>query len=362
MTCRFGRREFVKGSLAAGAGVAAALSLEERVLLAQTGAAAKPGAGKGAVGGSDRSDASDGSDKSDVTKAAGGAAPSGQAFKVGSKGTMPMGKIKGDSISRIILGGNLIGGFAHSRDLRYVSKLVQEYHTPEKIFETFQLAEEYGINCVNTNPKGRDVMIRYWRERGGKIKWQLHVYIESEKQLDDIARYVDDGAWAIQVQGNITDRLAREGKAEVVAKIVETIRERGALAGYAAHEVETLEACEKAGVKPDYVIKTLHTRNYWSARPEDTDKWVIDNTKADNCWCRYPEKTIEHMKAVEVPWIAFKVLAAGAIPPRDGLQYAFNNGADFCLLGMFDFQIAQDAKIANEVLANVKRSDRPWKA
>ncbi len=54
-------------------------------------------------------------------------------------------------------------------------------------------------------------------------------------------------------------------------------------------------------------------------------------------------------------------MAAGAIPPEDALQYVFNNGADFSLLGMFDFEIEKDATIARQVLANVQRT-RPWRA
>jgi hypothetical protein len=37
------------------------------------------------------------------------------------KGRVPSGTIRGKQISRIILGGNIICGFAHSRDLIYVS-------------------------------------------------------------------------------------------------------------------------------------------------------------------------------------------------------------------------------------------------
>ena len=52
----------------------------------------------------------------------------------------------------------------------------------------------------------------------------------------------------------------------------------------------------------------------------------------------------------------------GAIPPKDALQYAFQNGADFALAGMFDFEIAEDVKIASEVLAGVSQRARPWRA
>ena len=52
-------------------------------------------------------------------------------------------------------------------------------------------------------------------------------------------------------------------------------------------------------------------------------------------------------------------MAAGAISPREAFPYSFNNGADFVLAGMFDFQIEEDAQIAKAALAKVKRS-RPW--
>src|SRR6516162_451247 len=43
--------------------------------------------------------------------------------------TLPCGKIGKLSVSRLLMGGNLIGGYAHSRDLLYVSRLLREYNT-----------------------------------------------------------------------------------------------------------------------------------------------------------------------------------------------------------------------------------------
>src|ERR1035441_2287650 len=43
--------------------------------------------------------------------------------------TMPTGKIAGQEFSRLIMGGNLIGGWSHSRDLAYVSALMRHYNT-----------------------------------------------------------------------------------------------------------------------------------------------------------------------------------------------------------------------------------------
>ena len=56
-------------------------------------------------------------------------------------------------------------------------------------------------------------------------------------------------------------------------------------------------------------------------------------------WCNNPEETAAFMETVEKPWVAFKVMAAGAIPPRMAFSYAYRHGADFIIAGMFDFQV-----------------------
>ena len=65
------------------------------------------------------------------------------------KGTLPKGKIGDHEICRMVLGGNLIGGWAHSRDLLYVPELFKAYNSEKKIYETLILAEKAGINAIN---------------------------------------------------------------------------------------------------------------------------------------------------------------------------------------------------------------------
>jgi hypothetical protein len=68
------------------------------------------------------------------------------------------------------------------------------------------------------------------------------------------------------------------------------------------------------------------------------------------------------MRGVPRPWIAFKVLAAGAIHPDQGFKYAFENGADFVCVGMFDFQVRENVMIAKDVVAAQQNRPRPWRA
>ena len=90
---------------------------------------------------------------------------------------------------------------------------------------------------------------------------------------------------------------------------------------------------------------------------------MVDNP-ADNYWELAPDRTAAFMQQVSKPWIAFKVLAAGAIRPESGFRYAFENGADFICVGMFDFQVAQDASLVRTLLATpeIQNRQRSWAA
>jgi hypothetical protein len=64
----------------------------------------------------------------------------------------------------------------------------------------------------------------------------------------------------------------------------------------------------------------------------------------------------------KMQWIAFKVLAAGAIHPREGFKFAFDNGADFICVGMFDFQVRENVIIAKDAVARARDRQRSWRA
>jgi hypothetical protein len=82
-------------------------------------------------------------------EAAQSAAPGGTS-PAATGDAMPMGQIAGQSFSRLFMGGNLIAGWSHSRDLGYVSTLMRRYNTPAKIRETLELGESQGITAINS--------------------------------------------------------------------------------------------------------------------------------------------------------------------------------------------------------------------
>jgi len=282
---------------------------------------------------------------------------------------IPRGKIKGLEISRVIGGGNLMGGWAHSRDLIYVSPLVKAYHTDEKILETFRLAEQRGINTFLTNPVSSR-LVNAHRKAGGKLLWISDC--AAGGLIESIKGSIDSGADAVYVQGGICDQLVRDGQMKALEDAVSFMKDQLVPCGLGAHSLETVRKCVEAGFDPDFWVKTLHRDDYWSATPggkrgafdEISGSKSDHSLHHDNMWCSNATETIEYMAKLPKPWIAFKVLAAGAIHPRDAFQWAFEAGADFICVGMFDFQVVEDTEIAAKALravAQAKRA-RPWMA
>jgi len=303
MSNQIDRRHFVKKSLVAG-GVAAGLTFEHQPLAANlSGNSIAPGEIAG--------------------------------------GPLPLGRIGKLRVSRLICGGNLFSGFAHSGELVYVSGLLKNYFSDDKILDTLQLSEENGINTaiLRTDDQIIEVMRRYRKERGGKIQWIAQTYPTEENLTGNIQRAIDHGAVGAFSLGGNSDKPVAAGRIDLVAEVVSFIQQNGLVAGVGSHSLATPALLEKEKINLDFYFKTINSAGFATQEPTDVATFMATVTK---------------------PWIGFKVLGAGRVEPREGFDLAFKSGADFVNVGMYDFQVKEDITLVSEVVSQHKQRERTW--
>lgn len=286
------------------------------------------------------------------------------------KGVLPKGRIGKHEISRLIIGSNPINGFAHSRDLNYVGPLLRAYHTEKKVFETLMLAEQSGINCIGSGFTSLELLARYKKETGSKILIiaQLGLNRDRSDIFEQFKQGIETGVDMVQLHGEWCDRLVIENRFDDIAKLMDFARKQGLVAGMGAHMVDSQIACAEKGIVPDFYMVTMHHSNYWSAHPlenrvayESTGPRQADHNKwHDNCFCTFPERTVAFVNETTVPVIGFKTMAAGAIPPQDGIRWAFENGADFVNAGMLDFHLISNVNTTLNILNDLTARKRKW--
>jgi hypothetical protein len=286
------------------------------------------------------------------------------------KGVLPKGKLGKHQISRLVIGSNPINGFAHSRDLAYVGSLFRAYNTEKKVFDTLAMAEEAGINTIGSGFASLALLQKYKKTTGSKILviGQVGLNNINANIYEQFDQAIGFGVDIIQLHGEWTDKLVVANRFDDIVKLMDFVRKQGMVAGMGAHMVDSQMACAEKGIIPDFYMVTMHHSNYWSAHPienrvayesigakqKDHNKWH------DNCFCTFPDRTVEFVKKTTVPVMGFKTMAAGAIPPKDGIRWAFENGADFVNAGMLDFQLMNNINLVIDILNNLPNRTRGW--
>jgi len=185
-----------------------------------------------------------------------------------------------------------------------------------------------------------------------------------------LVEHIELGASAVYLWGGASDTWYSQNKPGNIVTAFEIMRKYDVPVGIGAHRLEPVMFCEKEGLVPDFYFATLHHDRYWSAHPKANRRFLeMFEPEApkypdyhDNMFCHDPERTIAFMQTVKVPWIAFKVMAAGAIRPQEAFNFAFSGGADFICIGMFDWQVEQDVELARQAIAASKNRKRSWSA
>jgi hypothetical protein len=239
-----------------------------------------------------------------------------------------------------MIGGNPFSFIPHAEPLLYSSRLFKQYFTHEKVVEILSLGVRCGINTflgrIDENVLG--FLKLYEKTSGSRIPWVAQTSAKpqqgaTKKDIEKNIRVAaDNGAIGCYIQGVSADYFVAQGNLQELADQVTLIRHLGMLAGIGAHQNETIEQTAKAGILPDFYMKTFNRLGYYATNPD---------------------RTPEIMARAKVPWIAFKVLAAGRIQPEEGFRFALQAGAHCLCVGMFDFQVEDNTHLVRKLISEL---------
>jgi hypothetical protein len=221
---------------------------------------------------------------------------------------LPAIKLGTLEVSRLILGSNPFWGYSHKSAA--LDAEMRAFHTDERIAQILDEAAECGVTAVASPPdeRWRKLWSKY-TEGGGKLKtWISQCHGPADGMLAEIDRSVGAGARAIFIQGARVEDQFGIGEFKRLWIWVEHIARKGLPAGVAAHWPEIHPELQRRDFPVDFYFQCMYNASKTS-----------DYSAAER---KLAEATVTQMKK---PVIAYKILAAGRLPPSEGFEQAFNN-------------------------------------
>ena len=232
-------------------------------------------------------------------------------------------------VSRFIVGGNPIGGYAHQTVAR--DEEMRNWYTMARVKEMYRLAEAAGV----TTHLGRadEFVIRalreYWNE-GGTTTWIAQTCPGVGSAMQGVENGLRGGAKCCFIHGGEMDLRVAGGDTQVIVDAVQRIKDAGLAAGVGGHNTNTIRwAAEHLDLEffmCCYYNPSDRTRQ--AARNYDEEEYYGAEDREAMC------AIIQELSA---PVIHYKVLAAGRNDPREAFEYvadAYRPGDAVCV-GIF---------------------------
>jgi len=254
--------------------------------------------------------------------------------------SMPTIRLGDLEVSRLLLGTNPFYGFAHKPG--DIGRQMTEYYTDEQIMEDLDRAAAQGITAVVGPPFERwQKLFKAYLDRGGRLRiWIAQPDRSPEKIPAEIEESVKAGAKAVYIQGHRVEAMYEKDTFEAVRGWVELIRKLGVPAGIGAHRTDCHLEAQKRKFPVDFYFQCMYNVAHGDSFERED-----------------PKRAVEVIRQLEKPVVAYKILGAGRVPPREGFEFAFRNirPEDGVCVGVFTKnapdQIKQNADLAKECSA-----------
>ncbi len=250
---------------------------------------------------------------------------------------LPMTKIGGLEICRLICGSNPFGGFSHFSKARSV--WMNRYFTVERVLEVLVRCCEHGINAVvsGINEKLGAALERLHDETDHQMHWICTPGGPDLKTcLEGTQWCADHNVSICMPHPSYTDAnldVARgviRGADEICAKV----RELGMIPGFSTHRPETVTVGDKAGYDIETYIQLYNAIGFLVPVETDWAARVITGSPK--------------------PIICIKPLAAGRILPPTAFTFVYHTikPIDTVACGFLSVEeVDEDVQIVQQILA-----------
>jgi len=238
---------------------------------------------------------------------------------------LPTVQISSLEVTRLIIGGNPFSGFSHQSPKRDQEML--DYYTVARLKQALCKAETAGINTtVMRSDTHIQRMLREYYSEGGNIQWIAQIGHDSEAFTLERAvdQAVANGAAAAFIHGGVLDRFYSARNSQRVSELIDHIHSHNIPAGVAGHAPQAHLWAYELDVDMDF--QTFCFYNCGS----------LHDGKGDTFSSEDPAKACQAIGRIQRPILAYKIMGAGRVEPRQAFEYAFANikDTDAVVVGM----------------------------
>lgn len=250
----------------------------------------------------------------------------------------------GLKVTRLILGANPFGGYSHQNPTR--DQQMREYHTVERIKETWARAEAAGINTMVTNNETPHVLqaVREYLRGGGVLQWIAQVNSRAKPDVTEaVKEAVEIGCKAIYFHGAQVEEFYSRRDSEGLRHWCKVARSFGIPVGVAGHAPEVHLWVNSLDIVDFHAVCFFNCGSLHSGKGHKFRLCDVVPAAAAT-------------RAIAKPCIAYKIMGAGRIEPQMAFEYAFENikPTDVVNVGMHrgdkDDMVAENAALVREII------------
>ena len=251
----------------------------------------------------------------------------------------------GLEVTRLVIGANPFGGYSHQNPER--DRAMREYHTVERIKETWGRAEAAGINTMITNNETPHVLqaVREYLAGGGRLQWIAQVNGRTKPDVSEAVREaVEIGCRALYFHGAQMDDFYSRRDSRGLGRWCDAARAHGIPVGTAGHDPQTHRWIDSLGLADFHAVCFF---NCGSVHEGGGERFRLGDV----------EPAVATIRAIRKPCIAYKIMGAGRLDARMALEHAFSQikPTDVVNVGMHrgdkDDIVEENAATVREILA-----------